>query len=210
MGWGILKTLIRYPDEAAQRLPECREAGNGLRYTLSDALKSALAVFYFPHQSLLNFQWEMRRKTKQSNLEILFGVIPCTGQMRNIADDIEPGSLSAISDKGLKSADERGTLEDYRILDGGVLIPLDGVWYHASEHVHCDHCPLQTKEGKTSCYHSMTGTAVVRPGSGVVPPLMPEHIRNEDGQGKRDRGRNGISRSGERGVAVAQANLFRG
>jgi hypothetical protein len=41
---GILKTLIGYLDKAAQRLPECREAGNGLKYTLSDALKRALAA----------------------------------------------------------------------------------------------------------------------------------------------------------------------
>jgi hypothetical protein len=47
MGRGILKTFIGYLDKAVKKLPECREASNGLKYTLSDALKSALAVFYF-------------------------------------------------------------------------------------------------------------------------------------------------------------------
>ncbi|MDR2633515.1 MAG: hypothetical protein LBC51_07825, partial [Treponema sp.] len=74
MGRRILKPFIGYLDKAAEKLPECREASNGLKYTLSDALKSALAVFYFQHPSLLNFQQEMRRKMKRSNLETLFGV----------------------------------------------------------------------------------------------------------------------------------------
>jgi hypothetical protein len=47
MGRGILKTVIGYLDKAAEKLPDCREASNGLKYTIADALKSALAVFYF-------------------------------------------------------------------------------------------------------------------------------------------------------------------
>ncbi|MDR1428779.1 MAG: hypothetical protein LBI85_00690 [Spirochaetaceae bacterium] len=196
MGRGILKTLIGYLDAAVQKLPECREASNGLKYTLLDAFKSALAVFYFLHPSLLNFQQEMRRKTKRSNLETLFGVrrIPCTEQIKNIVDSIEPGALAGVFDQGLKCADEQGVLNDYRVLDGGVLIPLDGVWYHSSESVHCDHCLHKTKDGKTTYYHSMIGTAVVRPGSTVVLPLMPEYIRNEDGQEKQDCERNAAKR----------------
>jgi hypothetical protein len=73
MGRGILKTFIGYLDKAAKKLPESREASNGLKYTLSDALKSALAVFYFQHPSLLNFQQEMQRKTKRNNLKTLYG-----------------------------------------------------------------------------------------------------------------------------------------
>jgi hypothetical protein len=69
--------------------------GNGLKHTLSDALKSTLAVFYFQHPSPLNFQREMRRKTKRNNLETLFEAseTPRTEQIKNIVDDIEPGSL---------------------------------------------------------------------------------------------------------------------
>jgi hypothetical protein len=184
----MLKTLIGYLDKAAEKLPECREAGNGLKYTIADALKSALAVFYFLHPSLLNFQQEMRRKTKRSNLETLFGVskIPCTEQIKNIVDGIEPGALAGVFEEGLRLAGEQGVLKGYRVLDGGVLIALDGVWYHSSESIHCDHCLHQTKNGKTTYYHSMPGAAIVRPGSGAVLPLMPEYIRNEDGSEKQD------------------------
>jgi hypothetical protein len=60
MGRGILKTFIGYLDKAAEKLPDCREAGNGLKYTIADALKSVLAVFYFLHPSLLNFRQDMQ------------------------------------------------------------------------------------------------------------------------------------------------------
>jgi hypothetical protein len=55
MGRGILRILIGHLDEAAQKLPKCREASNGLKYTLSDALKSALAVFYFLHPTGVHY-----------------------------------------------------------------------------------------------------------------------------------------------------------
>jgi hypothetical protein len=66
------------------------------------------------------------------------------------------------------------------VLDGGVLIALDGVWFHSSERVHGDHCLHVTRNGKTTYYHSMTASVMARPGGEVVLPLAPEMIRNED------------------------------
>ncbi|MDR3114846.1 MAG: hypothetical protein LBU25_04940 [Treponema sp.] len=149
----------------------------------------------------------MRRKTKRSNLETLFGVskIPYTEQIKHIVDDIEPGAVAGVFEEGLKTADEQGGLKDYRVLDGGVLIPLDGVWYHWSERIHCDHCLRRRKDGKTLYYHSMLGTAIVRTGSNVVLPLMPEYIRNEDGSEKQDCERNAAKRYlEERGAGLAR------
>jgi hypothetical protein len=202
MGRGILKGLLKSLGETAAKLPEKRKDSNALVYGIPDALKSTLAVFYFLHPSLLNFQQEMRRKMKRDNLETLFEVknIPCTEQIKNIVDEVEPADLSEIFDKALVIADEQNVLEQYRVLDGGVLIPMDGVWYHASEHIHCDHCLHKTKGEKTVYYHSMIGTALVKPGSTVVLPLMPEYIRNEDGQEKQDCERTATKRYlGERG-----------
>jgi hypothetical protein len=67
------KTFTGYLDKAAEKLPECREAGNGLKYTIADGIKSAPAVFYFLRPPPLNFRQEMRRKAKRSSLETLFG-----------------------------------------------------------------------------------------------------------------------------------------
>jgi hypothetical protein len=74
MGRGIIKRLLSGLEETAAELPDSRKAGNGTKYQLADALKSALAVFCFQHPSLLNFQQAMKRKYRRCNLETLFTV----------------------------------------------------------------------------------------------------------------------------------------
>ena len=77
---------------------------------------------------------------------------------------------------------------------------MDGVWHHSSEAIHCDHGLRQRKNGKTTYYQSMLGTAIVRSGSTVVLPLMPE---NEDGNEKQDGERNAAKRYlAERGAGL--------
>jgi hypothetical protein len=96
--------------------------------------------------------------------------------------------LAGVFEEGLKTADEQGVLKEYRVLGGGVLIPLDGVWYHSSERIHCEHCLRRRKDGKTLYYHS-----------------MPEYIRNEDGSEKQDCKRNAAKRYlEERGAGLAR------
>jgi hypothetical protein len=51
-----------------------------------------------------------------------------------------------------------------------------------------------TKKEKTMYYHSIMAATLVKPGSGVVLPLMPEFIRNEDGSEKQDCERNAAKR----------------
>jgi hypothetical protein len=63
----------------------------------------------------------------------------------------------------LKPAEKHGALEEYRVPEGGVLIPLDGVWYYSSGNIHCEHCPHKSKGGETAYYHSMVAGAVVLP-----------------------------------------------
>ena len=77
-------------------------------------------------------------------------------------------------------------MKDYRVLDGGVPVAIDGLWYHAPEKARCAHCPHITKEGITAYYHSATAAAIERPGSGFVLPLAGEFISNGDGGKKRD------------------------
>jgi hypothetical protein len=52
---GILKGLLDGPDEAIGKLPDKRQESNEQKYEIADAIKSALAVFYFQHPSMLNF-----------------------------------------------------------------------------------------------------------------------------------------------------------
>ena len=197
----IIQEMLSLFAGEVDKLSDERKPGRDYKYTLTDALKSALAVFYFQHPSLLNFQQEMKRKYKRSNLETLFGTtsVPCTEQIKNILDNVNPEKLESTFDQLINYAQKMGIIKEYRTLDDGVLIPLDGVWYFASDTIHCDHCLTMTKTGRngkksTQYYHEMTAAAIVKPGSNVVLPLMPEFIRNEDGYVKQDCERNAVKR----------------
>jgi hypothetical protein len=56
-------------------------------------------------------------------------------------------------------------------MDGGVLIALDGVWYHASGNIRCDRYLHMTKDGVTAYYHNALAGTIVRPGSTSVMPV---------------------------------------
>jgi hypothetical protein len=75
----------------------------------------------------------------------------------------------------------------YRVVDGGVLLALDGLWHYSSKEVHCEHCLHMTNpKGETTYYHSAVAGAIVKPGSSAVIPVMGEAIRNGDGEEKQD------------------------
>jgi hypothetical protein len=99
-------------------------------------------VFFFLHPSLLDFQRAMKEKRKRDNLGTLFGVaaIPGDNQIRTLLDGIEPSAMGTVFEKNLRIVEEAGLLEGYRVLDGGVLLALDGLWHYSSKTVHCEHC----------------------------------------------------------------------
>jgi hypothetical protein len=204
MGRGIVSGILSRFDAAAKQLHDYRKGGNALFYEVSDAAKSALAVFYFQHPSLLNFQQQMQWKHKRNNLKTLFGVkaIPGQDELRNLVDNMDPQVFAPVFWYGLKKAIAQGIIDRYRVLDGGVLIPWDGTWYFSSKKIHCDHCLTMTHENKkgektTTYYHDMLCLVIAMPGCPVVIPLMPEFIRNEDGMEKQDCERNAAKRKFE-------------
>jgi hypothetical protein len=71
-------------------------------------------------------------------------------------------------------------LDQYGVLDGGVLIAADGVWFQWSGKVQCGHCLHITGKGETTYYHRMAGAVMVRPDRNVVLPPAREMIRNEE------------------------------
>lgn len=198
MGRGIFCGLLNNLESAGEGLVDNRRKGFDLKYKLIDALKCALSVFFFQHPSMLDFQNKMKEKLKRSNLETMMGVreIPSNVQITTLLDEINPDSLSGVFNENLLVLDRWGGLKDYRCLDGGVLIALDGVWYHSSEQIHCGHCLHKTKDGVTTYFHSVLAATIVRPGNTAVLPLAPEMITNTDGDGskKQDCERNAAKR----------------
>jgi hypothetical protein len=196
MGRGIFNGLLNNLQSAGEGLVDNRRKGFDLRYKLTDALKCALSVFFFQHPSMLDFQNKMKDKLKRNNLETMMGVkeIPSNVQITTLLDEINPGAISGVFNENLLVLDRWGGLKDYRCLDGGVLIALDGVWYHSSEQIHCPHCLHKTKDGLTTYYHSTLAGAIVMPGNTAVLPVAPEMITNADGAKKQDCERNAAKR----------------
>jgi hypothetical protein len=123
MGRGIFNKLVKNLETAGESLADKRREGFDLKYKLSDALKSALSVFFFQYPSLLDFQVKMKQKWKRDNLETVMGVtkIPSNVQVTMLLDEISPESISGVFNENLRAMDEWGGLNEFRCLDGGVL-----------------------------------------------------------------------------------------
>ena len=186
MGRGILAAQLSRFEEIGKRAEEKsawkRREGFNLTYEFSDAIKSAFGLFLFQHLSMLSYQKALDRGNQRKNAENILGVkeIPCNNQITRLVDEVETREFDNNFKDGIALAEKYGVLEQYKVLDGGVLIAMDGVWFHSSEKVRCDHCLHVTKNGKTTYYHSMISSVMVRPGGDVVLPLAPEMIRNGD------------------------------
>jgi hypothetical protein len=131
MGEGIFAKLLGSLESAGENIPDQRQSGHNLKYRLLDGIKSAFAVFFFQHPSLLDFQRAMKERKKRNNVETLFGVteIPSDNQIRTLLDGIAPQSLGEVFGRTLRTADEAGAIQPYRVLEGGILLAPDGLWY---------------------------------------------------------------------------------
>jgi hypothetical protein len=189
---GKLGTLVDCLSAVVDKLP-ARTEYSASKYTNRDAVNSAFGAFFFQFPSLLRYMREMEDQEKRDNVRSLFAVqgIPSDNQIRNIADGIEPAALGGVFNGTLEAARQSGVIDEYRVLDGGVLLPLDGVWYFSSENIRCDHCltkKAKDKDGeeRTVYYHAAVAGALVKPGCNKVLPVAPEIIRNSDGEKKQD------------------------
>jgi hypothetical protein len=138
MGKGIFNRLLDNVERAGTEAPEFRKSGHNRKYRLPDAIKNAFAVFFFMHQSMLNFQRAMKARRKRSKMETLFGVtdIPGDTQIRILADAIAPAVFAGVFRENLKTADAARVLDTYRVLAGGVLRALDGLGQYSSKKIH--------------------------------------------------------------------------
>ena len=201
MGRKILAAQLSRFDDIGELTEEKsawkRREGFNLTYSFADAIKSAFGIFLFQHLSMLGYQESLERGNQRKNAENILNVkeIPCNNQITRLLDEAGPEGFDENFKRGIEQAEEYGVLDQYRVLDGGVLIAVDGVWFQSSGKVHCDHCLHITGKGKTTYYHSMAAAVMVRPGGDVVLPPAPEMIRNEAGM--RDEGEKPAGRSYE-------------
>jgi hypothetical protein len=129
-------------EAVGDKISDLRRTGGNLKYWSFDGIKCAFAVFFFLYPSLLDFQRVMQDRRKQNNEETLFGVngIPSDNQKRMLLYGVEPKAMGEVFTNNLGVAEEAEALDGYRVLDGGVLLALDGVWYYSSKGISCKHC----------------------------------------------------------------------
>jgi hypothetical protein len=190
---GKLGTLVDCLSAAIDKLP-ARPEYSASRYSNRDAVNSAFGAFFFQFPSLLRYMRELQEQEKRDNVQSLFDVsgIPSDNQIRNIIDEIAPSCIGGVFNETLRVAQHSRIINEYRVLDKGVLLPLDGLWYFSSEQIHCSHClskqVLDKKSGeyRTVYYHAAVAGALVKPGCSKVLPVAPEIISNQDGGKKQD------------------------
>jgi len=111
MDKGVFKKVLHSLEKKGDTLTNSRNTEHNFWYNIHDALKCAFGVFFFQHRSMLDFQRQMQEQHRRSNI-----------------DRIEPDTFGGVFNEILRIADDyKKVLDSYRVLDGGVLIALDGV-----------------------------------------------------------------------------------
>ncbi|GMO55526.1 MAG: hypothetical protein Ta2A_00480 [Treponemataceae bacterium] len=153
MGGEIFKQLLESLDKAADAIPDNRHGPN-TKHSMRDAVKSAFGVFFFQFPLFLRYMTEMQNKRKKNNAKSVLGVktLPSDAQVRNFLDNVNPETFASVFSQSLKVAIKCGVMKQYQVLDEGVLVAIDGLWYHsATLHFH-----LQTRQSSMACRNGKT------------------------------------------------------
>ena len=180
--------LVTSLHQQLETLPDHR-TGKNRQYQIKDAALGAFSVFFTQSPSFLAHQRAMEQNKGRSNAGSLFqiGQVPSDNQIRNLLDPLPPRHLSPLFDKVYQELEQGGYLEPFRVLDGQLLVSMDGTGYFHSKAIHCANCQHRTTtKGETTYYHSAITPVIVAPGRSEVISLVPEYIIPQDGHEKQD------------------------
>lgn len=169
-------------------ISDSRQPGKN-NYSTHDVLMSGFACMYFQDPSLLHFQKRLEKKHQKNNLQTIFRVkhTPKNSQMREIIDNIPSSSLSPIFKDYFERLRRHKHLKDYAVLPNMLMCVADGTQYHSSKTVKCDCClHKKHRNGDVTYSHSVLQGAFMHPDQKQVIPVMPEPIKNSDGDKKQD------------------------
>ena len=86
-----------------------------------------------------------------------------------------------------QSLKQQGTLERFEILDGNLLVALDGTDYYSSQKVSCRCCSRrESRNGQVTYSHKALLPVIVAPSQSSVISLPPAFITPQDGHLKQD------------------------
>ena len=188
--------LVTTLEQQLEQLPDHR-TGKNIMYSLKDAASSAFSVFFTQSPSFLAHQRTMETTKGRSNAGSMFQIekIPSDNQIRSLLDPLPPQHLYPVFEEVFRALEQNGHLEPFRVLNGQLLISLDGTGYFASKVIHCAKCQHQTNQkGETTYYHTAITPVIVAPGRSEVISLAPEYIVPQDGHDKQDCERMAVKR----------------
>ena len=109
---------------------------------MADFGLAAFSVFFMQSSSFLAYQRHLATGQGRPNCETLFGMtkIPGDSQVRAKLDPIEPSRFDPMFDAVIGELQRSGGIDQFRRLNGHVLIALDGTQYHSSYKVSCPQC----------------------------------------------------------------------
>lgn len=189
-------------DALIQQIKDCFEnildhRAKNTKFSLSDSLLSAFAMFSLKCDSLLQFDKKRQDETEIQNIKAVFDVtnVPCDSQMRNIVDELDPQQLRPVFKKVFAQLQRGKMLEQMQYLDGHYLLSLDGIEVYKSEKCFSDKCLSRKRRNETiEYYQQFLGAVIVHPERKEVIPLCPEMIVKQDGNEKNDCERNAAKR----------------
>lgn len=189
-----LQAFFKECQAAWAALPDHRKPSPNTKYAVSDAVNSAMSMFFMQSQSFLAHHQAMsgKRQGKQ-NLQTLFEVkeVPSDNQIRNLLDPLKPTEFAPQYEWIWQQLSRLGGLQAYQTSLGTRLIALDGMVYHSSTEISCACCSTrQDRAGKTHYYHATLLPLMVQPGLEHVLTCFPEMITPQDGAEKQDCERN--------------------
>jgi hypothetical protein len=184
-----LSPLLTSLQRCCDALADLRRPGPNTRYTMADFGLAAFSVFFMQSPSFLAHQRHLEQGQGRSNCRSLFGMtaIPCDNQIRAMLDPVDPALFFPVFADVMGTLERTGGLNEFRRLNGRVLIALDGTEYFRSNKLHCAHCSSRARNGGTTeFFHTLLSAALVAPGHQRVVPLEPEFIVPQDGHDKQD------------------------
>jgi len=143
---------------------------------------------FYKSGNLVRFQKNLKKRFYKNNLETQFGVTgtPEDNQIRSIISTIPSDTFKPIFKNYLTRLQRSKHLNRYQFQDK-YLVAIDATQYHTSETIKCSECLKQEKRnGKIEYSHKALQPIICHPDQKQILPMMPEPIKNTDGEKKQD------------------------
>ena len=155
----------------------------------SDICQAGFALFHLKFPSLLEFDFQT--VFQRQNLRSVYGLqqeVCSDTQLRRMLDQVDPHYFQQRIQQLIEQTFTRvGGARQFQVLDGRLILSLDGVEHFRSSRVHCAAC-LTSDAANTgpSYHHRMLCGSIVHPDQPTVFVAVAEPIVQQDGSQKND------------------------